>query len=317
MSRICLITCYSGKLPNYFRLFAASCQRNPDIDFVVFNDQLKTDRRDGNVFLRKFSLDEFEQRVAGATGIKAHITRGYKLGDFKPLYGVLFRDLIRPYDFWGYCDLDVIFGNIRHFITPQLLAEFDIITSTEKWVSGHFTLLRNNDFCRHLFERSPSHQWILSDQDANWYFEESCKRWKGEFFSIDHLVSNNMPVSMYDVIRNLQNAGEIRACFGLPIREHTLRDRVNYLYRNGTLTDLQTKEEFMYHHLITIKYFWHFYIPNWRTIPAQYLIKDDGIQSLSEESGGRFLFWQIKRASYYAQGVGRSILKRTGATLKP
>lgn len=280
------------------------------MDFIVFSDQLEADRRDKNVLLLKLSLAEFERKVENNAGFSVKIPYGYKLADFKPLYGLLFEDIVRPYDFWGYCDLDIIWGDISRFVTPKLLDNFDIITSTEKWISGHFTLLRNNDFCRRLFEQSPNHRKILSDQKTNWYFEESCKRWKGEFFTIDHLVSNNMPVSMYDVICNLQKAGKIRAHFGLPIREHTLQNRVNYLYQNGTLTDLQTDEELLYHHLITIKHFWCFYIPNWKTIPERYFIRDGGIQLLSEKSGLKFLFWQVKRAVYYLRGVSRSILRR-------
>jgi len=31
--------------------------------------------------------------------------------------------------FWGYCDIDLIFGNIRAFMTDELLNEYDIIKS--------------------------------------------------------------------------------------------------------------------------------------------------------------------------------------------
>lgn len=312
MSKVCLITFFSGDFPNYFRFFVASCQKNPGFDFVVFNDRIAGDRREGNVWLRKFSLGDFERRVAEKTGIRARVKRGYKLADFKPLYGQLFEEDLRGYDFWGYCDLDLIFGRISDFITPELLADFDVITTTEKWISGHFTLLRNNEFCRRLFERSPSHRQMLEDPETNWYLEESCKRWKGEFFTIDHLVANGMPVSMYDVVRNLERTGELKARFKSTIREHTLRDRVDYLYEDGKLTDLGTGEEFMYHHLITIKNFWHFYIPGWKEIPSRYRITGGGIQSVAERAGWRHAVWQVKRAGYYARGVARSALRRAG-----
>ena len=44
------------------------------------------------------------------------------------------------YDFWGYCDIDLIFGNIRKFITDDILDKYDKILSR-----GHFTLFRNKD----------------------------------------------------------------------------------------------------------------------------------------------------------------------------
>lgn len=312
MKKACLVTFYSGALPSYFPFFAHSCRKNPDMDFMVFNDRIESDRRDGNVILKKLSLPEFEKLVEEKAGIKVSIARGYKLADFKPLYGVLFEDYLRDHAFWGYCDIDLIFGKIGEFITTDLLETCDVITSTPKWISGHFTIFRNNEFCRRLFERSPSHRWILQDTDRNWYLEESCKRWKGEFYSIDELVASGQPVSMYDVVRNLERAGQLRAAFTDHIREHTLRDRVDYLYKDGRLTDLTKGEGFLYHHLITIKNFWHFYIPRWKEVPDAYRITDMGIRSLEEDQGWCRVAWRAKRGAYYVKGVARSALRHAG-----
>lgn len=312
MSKICLITCYSGKLPDYFRFFADSCQRNPDVDFIVFNDRLSSDAKHGNLSLRRFSLAGFSRQVAEKTGIRPGITKGYKLADFKPLYGLVFSDEIRDHEFWGYCDLDLVFGRIRNFVTPEVLSAFDVITTKEKWLSGHFTLFRNNEFSRKLFELSPSHRWILEDSERNWYLEESCKRWQGEFFTIEELVAKGMPVSMYDVVRNLEHSGKLRVLFKDVVREHTLKGRVDYLLDNEALVDLTNGEEFMYHHLITIKHFWSFYVPRWGHIPRKYRITDGGFQKISEAKGFPHAIWQAKRAGYYARGMAESCFRRLG-----
>lgn len=313
MKRICFITYYSGEFPNYFRFFVESCKKNSDVNFLIFNDRLETDTENGNISLRKLSLQEFEDLTAKKTGISAKIERGYKLADFKPLYGLLFEDLLRDFDFWGYCDLDQIFGNIRRFVTNELLSDYDVITTGEKWVSGHFTLLKNNEFCRRLFERSPSHRLMLQDSGVNWYLEESCKRWNGDFYTIEYLIENDMPVSMYDIVRNLEKSGEIKPYFKDVIREHSLRGTVDYLYQNGDLIDLTNGEEFLYHHLITIKNFWGFFIPGWKSIPDEYRITSKGIQSMSEGSGWRHALWRAKRACYYVNGVKKSVLKHLSA----
>ncbi|MBJ7391688.1 MAG: hypothetical protein JHC85_08985 [Chthoniobacterales bacterium] len=309
MNRMCLITFYAGDLPPYFRFFVESCKRNPDVQFIVFNDRIGSDRHEENVLLKKLSLGEFERLVEDKTGLRVKVPRGYKLNDFKPLYRLLFEDHLRDHGFWGHCDVDLIFGKIGDFITEDLLEKYDVITSKPKWISGHFSVFRNNAFCRRLFEQNPSHRWILEDSEHNWFMDESCRRWKGEFYTIEQLLAANMPVSMYDVVRNLQQAGKLRAAFTDFIREHTLCDRVDYLYKDGRLTDLTKGEDFFYHHLITIKTFWHFYVPGGERVPDAYRITDGGIRSLTDQAGWRYGVWQAKRAAYYARGVVRSVLR--------
>ena len=53
------------------------------------------------------------------------------------------------YDFWGWCDIDIIFGNIRNFITETLLNEYDKIGSL-----GHCVLIRNSDKMRTMYKQS-------------------------------------------------------------------------------------------------------------------------------------------------------------------
>ena len=71
----------------------------------------------------------------------------------------------------------------------------------------------------------------------------------------------------------------------------------------------------MYHHLITIKYFWWFYIPGWKRIPDSYHITPLGIHSVEEKRGMRRVVWKSKVAFYFLKGVGRSIAKRIKALL--
>jgi hypothetical protein len=56
------------------------------------------------------------------------------------------QDYIKEYDFWGHCDIDLIFGNIRTFITDEILENnFKILEH------GHFTLYRNDKKTNTLF----------------------------------------------------------------------------------------------------------------------------------------------------------------------
>jgi hypothetical protein len=53
VKKICLLNFYTGNFPQYFDFFIESCRKNPSVDFIIFNDRLKEDRRIANVLLKK------------------------------------------------------------------------------------------------------------------------------------------------------------------------------------------------------------------------------------------------------------------------
>lgn len=66
------------------------------------------------------------------------ISTPYKVCDFKPMFGEIFQEYLHGYDFWGHCDLDMVFGNLADFLTPEKLAAHDKI-----YPNGHLSLYRN------------------------------------------------------------------------------------------------------------------------------------------------------------------------------
>lgn len=70
---------------------------------------------------------------------------------YKPAYGAaLMEDLIK-YDFWGYCDVDLIFGDLKIFITDDILDRNDRIYNLD-----HFTLFRNIDRMNNFYKIEPN-----------------------------------------------------------------------------------------------------------------------------------------------------------------
>jgi len=301
-AKIAVIICYVGKLPGYFRFFEATCRRNDSIDFFIFNDTV-SDRTNGNVHYRTMDLAAFNVLASEKLGMPIRLTHGWKLNELKPAFGVIFDDLLSGYDFWAWADLDIIFGNMRAFLTEETLRRYDVYTTRAKWTTGHFTLFRNNESCRALFRHSPDYQKIFTAEKYT-AFEESCHRWHGDFFAISDLVKDGKLVSMYDVVRNLEKQGAVRAHFADIVREHP--QPVNYLYNNGTLTDLADGGEFFYHHLITVKKIWRFYIPAWKTIPSSFRITPYGICRIGEDKGWRYRLWRLRRAWFILPQVLRS-----------
>ena len=82
------------------------------------------------------------------------------------MYGYLFDDYLTEYDFWGHCDVDLIFGNIRKFIDDKILNQYDRILSR-----GHLSLYRNCKEINELFFELdgkkhyplPSYQKVVQD----------------------------------------------------------------------------------------------------------------------------------------------------------
>ena len=125
---ITFLICWQGDFPWYFPYFLQSCQYNPSVDFLIFTDNEDPSiHLPPNVKLIPYSIEQFKADANKVLGFEVALQSGYKLCDFKPVYGCIFYDYIKDYDFWGYCDVDVIFGNIRSFMTDELLSEYDII----------------------------------------------------------------------------------------------------------------------------------------------------------------------------------------------
>ena len=141
--RIAFIVVYFGSVPWYFGLFNKSCAHNPDVDFILITDiDLKGDVAD-NIIVVRSSLDEVSKRCTDRLGFKISLLNPYKLCDLRPAYGWIFSDLIEQYDFWGYCDVDLVFGNIRSLITADILNRYEVVTARREYIAGFFSLFRN------------------------------------------------------------------------------------------------------------------------------------------------------------------------------
>lgn len=137
MFRICVLTIYFGKFPSYFNLWLESCRRNPSIDFLIITDQ-DLSGLPPNVECRKSTLRELQARFSESIGMPVKLDKPYKLCDLKPMYGVTFQPELKGYDFWGHCDVDLIWGDIMKFLPDDVLTRYDKIFSL-----GHLSLYRN------------------------------------------------------------------------------------------------------------------------------------------------------------------------------
>lgn len=146
MTTIKIIFPYFGKFPPQFKFWWASALNNPGVNFLIVTDN-KTVKSEMNIEVVYMTFDECRERVQRCFDFSIALPSPYKLCDFRPAYPLIFNDLIGDADFYGWGDIDLIYGNIREIVTEEVLAQYDVISG---W--GHLTLLRNNDYWKHFFE---------------------------------------------------------------------------------------------------------------------------------------------------------------------
>ena len=139
MNTIALINIQIGAYKPYFPFFLKSCEYNNDVDFFFLTDQPITSES-GNVHIIHTTFDEVKNRLQNLYDFPINLQTPYDLCDYKVAYGEMLSDEIKGYDFWGYCDTDMVFGQVRKFLTDSVLENYDKIL-----IRGHFTLLRNTD----------------------------------------------------------------------------------------------------------------------------------------------------------------------------
>lgn len=156
--KIALIVLYFGPLPPYFPVWLQSAEANSDVDFLVWSDQ-DIQTQAPNFRVTKITLDKLRERFERTLNRSLVISNGYKLCDYRPAYGVLFADELRGYDFWGHCDIDLVFGHIRRFLTDEILRVHDRV-----YGSGPLSVYRNSEKMNHAFELPGS--WFTIGRDV-------------------------------------------------------------------------------------------------------------------------------------------------------
>lgn len=147
MKKVIILLPYFGNFPNYFQLFLNSCGYNSDFDFIIFSDQdCASYKFNKNIRFIKMSFKEMQDLSLKKLKIKEAISSPYKLCDFRPAFGVLFDEYICGYDYWGFCDCDLIFGDLKP-VSKLLNDGYDKILS-----NGHLSLIKNSMEMNNLYK---------------------------------------------------------------------------------------------------------------------------------------------------------------------
>lgn len=242
--KIAILTAWYGPYPWYFPYFIHSCSFNPSVDFIMITDTKEIiENKPDNVIIIDMSMETLKELASQKIGFEVNIDYPYKLCDIKPAYGLIFEDYLKEYEFWGHADVDLVYGNIRGFITDELLEEYDIISSRHDYITGSFALFRNNSLINNLFRESKDYKQVFSSSEH--YCFDECNfqfEYLNEGYSIFDVPAEVQ--SMTYVIKDAERKGIIKPFFDFMIVEGT-PGRIKF--NNGILTYRDTYEVLFYH----------------------------------------------------------------------
>ena len=147
-SSICLVRWWFGDYLPHMDCVLRSCAANPDINWLLLTDNPSRKNFPPNVRTYLTSVEEFRKLFSDRLGFTVNLPKSEMLTIFKPAFGIFFEELLAGYDFWGCCDLDMIFGDLRKFLREDILAAHDKVLCR-----GHLTLYRNTPEVNRYFMR--------------------------------------------------------------------------------------------------------------------------------------------------------------------
>lgn len=167
---ICILAAYFGKFPNYFYLFLKTCEYNSRIDFLIFSDATVSSKLPSNVKIIPFTLGEMKKLADEKMQMNVALNHAYKCCDFKPVYGVIFSDYIKQYEYWGHCDFDLIFGDIYSF-----LVKYDYKAYDKFLPLGHLCFYKNTETVKNYYKLPGSQKGNYKEvysSDLSYAFDE-------------------------------------------------------------------------------------------------------------------------------------------------
>lgn len=151
MKKIRLIIPYFGKLPKFFPYFLLTAKRNQKIDFLIYTDQ-NVDQLEilnaENIEFKTLSFDDLRKKVQSKFDFEISLKTPYKLCDYKVAYGFIFEEELKGYDYWGFCDTDVLLGDIYQFLEEHSFFENDY---ARYGLLGHLQIFKNSQEVNHVF----------------------------------------------------------------------------------------------------------------------------------------------------------------------
>src|SRR5690606_6658265 len=151
---------------------------------------------------------------------------------------------------------------IRKFMTKDLLANYDIISSRNHNISGHFTLFRNTEAINQLYKKLPNQKTLYESENLKRVDEEILSQYLKEN---QNGKSLDLKVYWPTILCNQENDRDSHQEYYLD----------KWLWKEGKMLELKNGKpinEVMYLHFINWKRTMKFSEIKWQDNPQQFYI---------------------------------------------
>ena len=272
--RIKLIIPYYGIWPNYFDFFIESVNQNQIIDVLYVTDLELPRSCNESHSVFHISFGEMKKLVKSKFPFYVNLDSPRKLCDLKPLYGVLFEEHIKDYDFWAFGDLDLMFGDLDNLL-PELLDKHDVLTFHDKWLSGPLTIFRNENSINRIYEKSKDLENIFAN--PKYVSFDECGYAYGPLSQNESILDIERKIDcMFYLLSKENKDNRLRFYKEYLIKESILRnDKIDF--KNGKLTS--DSVELIHYHFITEKQYFRFKFPKRSNLHGDFYFLHTGCYS--------------------------------------
>jgi len=131
----------------------------------------------GYEILLDTDLNGFRTRVKEKLGIDYPGLPGTgKVFDYRCALGVLYKDEIKGYDYFGHCDFDMVFGDVDKWFPDEELAQLDIWSNHGTYICGPWTMYKNTERVCNLFKEFPDWKEKMIYPEVNGWVENEYSR---------------------------------------------------------------------------------------------------------------------------------------------
>lgn len=240
---IVILIPWFGPWPEWIDFFVESCRANADVDWVLVTDADPPENQAPNLRYVRTSFADYKARISDALGFRFDPADPYKLCDIRPALGEIHRDLIRGYGFFGFGDLDLVYGNIRETYDEETLDHYDAFSTHPERCSGHLFLMRNTEAMVSAFRRVSGWRRRMEEEAYNGFDEAGFYNlFRGRKAKLMGMVGANPPRGLF------------REGYTSPVPASPMR----WYWRDGRLTN-----EFYPHRGFLYLHFMHWRSSRW------------------------------------------------------
>lgn len=313
MTTVILIIPYFGKWPLWFDAYLISIAANPTIKWLCPTDCEIPQIHPENITFLPTTLPELNQHVNRV--VEANVPLNpRKFCDLKPAYAEIFAEQVRGFDFWGICDMDIIWGDIRKYMTEDILNEYDIISSRKENISGHFNLFRNTEKINSLYKELPNYKILYEEPQFKWTDETVLSNFiKNDPAFRDFELKVYWPTILINQERGIDSHQEYHL------------DK--WLWKDGKMLEIEGGNpinEVMYLHFINWKRTMKYSEVKYADFPQQFYISYNGMHykphmtliKLVNRFKNLFVGYRVKEYKRIKNNKFRSVVKRIKRKIK-